>query len=182
MHPRLQRSFDRLEQQKAALLSDVAIWPAERVCFRPNPAAWSALDVLDHLVKVEKAAFEFIQKQLPKGAPVTLKDQLGRLMVICVMKSPMRVKAPSSVAEAIQPAQASDQVAIAAEWQQTRTELYNLLQSIQPDQMRRGLFHHPVSGWMTLPQAMAFLSAHLGHHNYQLKRLKHASSALSSSQ
>jgi hypothetical protein len=60
------------------------------------------------------------------------------------------------------------------QWVKNRERLFSLLDSLQPDQLSLGVFRHPVSGWMTMPQALAFLSAHIRHHEYQLDRLKSA--------
>jgi hypothetical protein len=47
-------TFSALEAQRAALLTDVAGWPAAVLAYRPAPGAWSAPEVLHHLVRVER--------------------------------------------------------------------------------------------------------------------------------
>ena len=177
MTPGLQQWFERLERQKRVVLSDLSRWSESAIRYRPEPAAWAALDVVDHLVKVEKASLEGINNQLPNGVPVTLKNRIGGLLVISVMKSPMRIKVPASVSMVL-PQSPTDQAEIARHWDEVRAEMGDLLRSLQPSQLRCGVFQHPVSGWMTMPQAMAFLSAHLRHHGYQLRRLKNATRGL----
>lgn len=177
MTPRLQQWFERLERQKRLVLSDLSRWSESAIRYRPEPAAWSAMDVVDHLVKVEKASLEGIHSQLPNEIPLTFKDRIGGLLVISVMKSPMRIKVPASVSMVL-PESTPDQAAIARHWDEVRAEMGDLLRSLKPSQLRCGLFQHPVSGWMTMPQAMAFLSAHLRHHGYQLRRLKNSTRGL----
>jgi len=131
------------------------------------------LDVLDHLVKVEEALLEAAHEQLPNGIPVTFKDRVGAFFVISVMRSPMRVKVPTS-ATMVLPEATTDSHDTAKRWSEVREQMANLLRSLQPEQLRTGLFRHPVSEWMTMANALAFLSAHLRHHEYQLNRLNSA--------
>ena len=173
MTPAIWRWFERLETQKQKVLTDVAGLSAAQLRFRPEPTAWSVPDVLDHLIKVEKALLEAVQDQLPNGTPLKFKDRVGASFIIAVMHSPMRVKVPAS-ASMVLPESRADSSKIAARWSEVREEMADLLRSLRPEQLSCGLFRHPVSGWMTMAQALAFLSAHLRHHDYQLNRLKSA--------
>ncbi len=166
--------FDRLERQKEAVLSRVVSWPKERLLFRHESNSWSTLDVVDHLVKVERSSLAAIRSSLPGGHPVTLKDRLGAFVVISIMKSPMRVKVPSSASEVF-PDSEADLVSVSEHWNQTRVILRKVLDSLSADQLRCGLLRHPVAGWMTMSGAMDFVSAHMRHHEFQLRRLEKGS-------
>jgi len=174
MTPGIRQLYEKLEMQKKTLLSEVALWSPAQVHFRPKPSAWSALDVLDHLVKVEVAVIDAVRSQLPDGNPMTLRDRVGALFILLVMLSPMRVKVPAAALTVLPEVMTDDASGIATHWEQVRGEMGILLQSLQLNQLDRALFRHPVSGWMTMRQAIAFLSAHLRHHEYQLDRLKYA--------
>lgn len=174
MTPGIRQLYEKLERQKKTVLSEVALWSPAQVRFRPKPSAWSALDVLDHLVKVEVALIDAVRSELPDGNPMTFRDQVGALIILVVMLSPVRVKVPPAALTVLPEVMTDDASDIAAHWEQVRGDMGILLQSLQPNQLNRGLFRHPVSGWMTIRQAIAFLSAHLQHHEYQLNRLKYA--------
>ena len=45
---------ERLEAQKAAMLARVSAWPAELQTRNPVEGEWSALQVLDHLVRTSE--------------------------------------------------------------------------------------------------------------------------------
>ena len=156
MTPFIRQSFERLQRQKETVFSGISTWSVERLQFRPEPASWSTLDVLDHLVKVEKGFLDAVQENLPECRPVTFRDRLGALMVICVMQSPIRVKVPASVAQVL-PEKAMNLSMITEQWQATREEMAQILTGLLPKQLRCGLFRHPVSGWMTTRQGMTFL-------------------------
>ena len=170
----LERRFERLERQKAALLSGISIWSTARLRFQPDPASWSVLDVLQHLVKVEEAFLRAVGANLPHGRALTLKDRVGALAVLGVMRSPIRVKVPARAAT-VAPEATEDLPLLTVHWDQAREKLGQLLNVLSPEQFCRGLFRHPVSGWMSVPQGLAFLSAHLRHHEYQVDRLEKAS-------
>ena len=175
MTPAVHRSFEELERRKNSLLAQLTQWSMERASFRPAPSNWSALGVLDHLVKVEQAALLDVQSRLPHGEPVPFKDRVGTYLVFAVMRSPLRVKTPVS-SSTVLPQPAGDFAALAGQWEMVRNDLRRLLESLQPEQFRCGLFRHPVAGLMTIPYALTFLSVHLRHHGYQLNRLEKATS------
>lgn len=175
MIPTLHRSFATLERQKLALLSSVSTWSDARLRHRPEPSVWSALDLLDHLVKVEIGTLAALRSNLPNGSPVTLRDRFGALMVNAVMLSPKRIKVPASAAQLVLPEPAAEPSTILERWSELRLDISDLLSSLSPQQLRCGLFRHPVSGWLTVSQALTFLSTHLTHHSrYQLVRLRQA--------
>jgi uncharacterized damage-inducible protein DinB len=169
----LLKSHEALERQKHAFLSRVAGLSTSQLHFRPVPGSWSVSDILDHLVRVEKELLTAVRAELPSGTARGLRDRIGAVFIICVMLSPMRVKAPASV-PGILPQTTTDPTNTALRWAEVRTEMADLLGRLRTDQLRAGLFRHPVSGWMTIQQALTFLSAHMRHHTYQLNRLMSA--------
>ncbi len=173
MSLRSQDLFAKLEREKQAMLSELTAWPMERISLRPGPTEWSALDVLDHLIKVEIAFLRSVREHLPNGHPITTRGRLQTILVISLMKSPLRVKVPAAL-KMVLPDREADPSGMAARWSLVRSDIGSLLQSLQPEQLRCGLFRHPVGGWMAIPNALAFLSAHLSHHRYQIRRIEAA--------
>jgi hypothetical protein len=49
----LSEAIDEMEQSRAELLELVSGWTAEQAAFRPDPEAWSASEVMEHLHTVE---------------------------------------------------------------------------------------------------------------------------------
>lgn len=162
--------FEKLQRQKQAVLSGLSDWPIERLQFRPAPASWSVLDVLDHLVKVKETCLNAVRANLPDGHPVPFRDRFGAWVVCCVIWSPLRVKVPGAAAQVL-PKGAASLPLITEKWQAARDEMAQLLSGLSLEQLRYGLFRHPI-GWMDIPQAIRFLSAHLQPHTYQLSRLE----------
>jgi hypothetical protein len=92
-------------------------------------------------MRVEKELLKAVQHELPNGITLTLRDRVGGLFIIAIMQSPMRVKVPAS-ASMVLPDLGADFSKIVKYWDEVRDKLGDLLQ------LRRGLFRHPVSGWI----------------------------------
>ena len=165
--------FATLEAQSAKLRKQVESLPPDQLTFSPTPASWSALHVLEHLIQVEAAYVCGLEENLVSLNVVTWKDRLGALAVQIAMRLPTRVKTPGSAA-AVTLRVSGDLLSLMARWEAVRSDLRARLNSLTLDQMRAGLFRHPVAGWMTAAQGLSFLSAHLIHHRYQLRRLESA--------
>lgn len=149
-------------------------WSTAKLAFRPAPDAWSAIEVLDHIVKVEDRITAAARIGLRAPHRIGLRDRLGFLFIDRLFRSRHRVKVPRSAADVL-PDRMAKLDSICRHWVLTRSELDDLLSSLSPIQFRVGVFRHPVSGWMTVPQILRFFSVHMQHHRFQLTRLSQAS-------
>jgi DinB family protein len=175
--PEVQHWFVKCEQLKGAMLAEVSAWSAERQNFRATPESWSAVCVLDHLVKVDRGVLDNIRHHLPAGRPVRFKNVSRGAMVFVALALPTRVGIPTG-AGPIGPEENAQLPVVTAQWNEVRSEISELLNSLQPEQFRTGLFRHPLSGWMNLHRTMQFLYIHMFHHKYQLARIRRASRTL----
>lgn len=133
--------------------------------------------MLDHVVKVEASVLRNMRNNLSAANKVTFRDRIGCWFVLGVMRSWVRVKVPAA-ARGVVPSDEMNPLLVNTRWLATRRGLSEVLKSVSASQLRCGVFRHPVSGWMTLPNTMAFLNAHLSHHLHQFARLKQASQRL----
>ncbi len=166
----IQRAFERLQSDKQRMLVRLAAWSPERLRFRSGDQSWSALDVLDHLVRVEEAVVASARKNSRRRHPVPWSDRLRSRMVVALMRSPLRVKVPQTVGHVI-PRNAEELEMVSRRWLATREEMLEVISALRPEQARFGLLNHPVGGWMDTRTALQFLSAHIRHHGYQLDRI-----------
>ncbi|MBB5342994.1 DinB family protein [Tunturibacter empetritectus] len=176
MQPSLLRSFQQLERQKTSLLASLSPWQPAQITFQPTPTSWCAFQVLDHILKVERATIEDIQANLPNGRAIQWKERTSTAAVICVMSLPTRIKVPES-ATMVLPDRPASLESLVPQWSALRLAMLPILNSLSEMQLTRGLFHHPIGGWMTPLNALRFLSSHIRHHRYQLTRLARASNA-----
>jgi hypothetical protein len=91
-------TFDDLERQRGALLADVAGWPAAVIAYRPAADAWTAAEVLDHLVRVEGGILAAAALGLAAAPRRGVRDQLGCAFIDRLFRSDRRVRVPASVA------------------------------------------------------------------------------------
>lgn len=159
---------ERLEEPRRVLLARVGAWPVELQARRPADGGWSALEVLEHLVRTEVGICGIVEKRLAAPQPIGLRDRMGFAMVERAFLSPRRVKVPDAVKE-IEPAESLGLAEVAARWEAARTELAALIP--RAEECRGGVFRHPVAGWMSFEQVLRFFEVHMVHHGYQLDRI-----------
>jgi hypothetical protein len=169
----------RIEQQKNAVLATVEAWPAELQALRRADGGWSALEVLDHLVRVETEIAAEVAKGLAEPRRLGVRDLLGFVFVQRVFLSRRRVKVPGAVKELVSRRRGLELGEIAGRWERARADLARLGREVEEAGCREGVFRHPVSGWMNFERVLRFFSAHLVHHGYQLERIGAAVGATS---
>ena len=173
----LDRTFQHLETQKAALLNIFASLPPARLHFSPAPGSWSAIQVLDHLQKTEHGITTLVVQTVPNPHKQSVSELVKSTLLRGLFLLPSRVKAPGSAPQ-ILPGEGLELPVIAERWAGTRLRLADVIAGFPPQTHPLGVFRHPVAGWMTMGQTLAFLSAHITHHNYQLRRLARAHARL----
>jgi len=160
--------MERLEQPRRALVERVGAWPEELQARRPADGGWSALEVLEHLVRSEVGICGLVEKHLAAPQPIGVRDRIGFAMVESRFLSPGRVKVPDAVKE-ILPCESLGLTEIASRWDAVRAELRML--AGRAEGCRGGVFRHPVAGWMSFEQVLRFFEVHMVHHGYQLDRI-----------
>lgn len=161
----------QLETQKQELLTHIKGWSPARLSYRPSPAAWSSVEVLDHLVKTEESILAFAKRGLAKPHRIGIRDRLGSLFIQKIFQTDRKVKVPAAAAQVL-PDRRLDLDSILQRWQSTRNDFAAFQRQLSPEQARLGIFRHPVCGWMGIPQIVAFFSVHMVHHGFQLSRLR----------
>ncbi len=170
VNAKLEPLFLKLERQRAHTLSVLSDWPLERLRFRPAENAWSALEVLDHLVRTERAMCDAAEKNLPWQKEVPLFDRAKLLALLCMFRFPVKVKVPTAVAT-ILPGNLLSLSEITEHWERERQRWQKLLRSPVCTRTEVAAVQHPVTGWIDVRGALFFLSVHLKHHAFQFKRL-----------
>ncbi len=162
-----------LDRERKAFLATLDPWPPGELCVRPAPRAWSAVDVLDHVAKTERAAFASMLENFNQPIRISLTDRLCGAFIIQLMRTPIRVRVPDRVAAAILPDGTADFTAVRRTWNDSQAELKEWVSRLETDPRSLAGFKHPVSGWMSVSQGLSFLASHVRHHRYQLVRIMH---------
>ena len=66
MRDRERKQLAKVETRRRELMAQADRMTAEQLTFRPLPNSWSALDVLEHLVKVEEGIVSRIRPREPR--------------------------------------------------------------------------------------------------------------------
>ena len=163
----------QLETKKSELLDSLSRWPGEHLRFRPADGGWSAVQVVDHLVRTEIEIVAAAKKGLAQPRRIGARDRAGTWFLQRVFESDRKVKSPGKVT-AIIPAEAPTLSECAERWDDARRELAALETRVGPEVAQMGIFRHPVGGWMTLDGVRDFFAVHIHHHGFQLAALERA--------
>ncbi len=163
-------AFEKIEQQKADILVRVEGWPIELLGFRPSEGEWSAVEVLDHLVRTEDAIQAAARIGLSKPHRIGLLDKLRTRSLSAVFRSDRRVKVPRRVTQVL-PGAGNTVNSVRDSWGLSRASLAQFLVTIPEALLSEGIFKHPVGGWMSVTGILGFLSDHITHHEFQLSRI-----------
>ena len=161
-----------LDRQKTALVAGVENWPAA-------PKEWTVPEIFDHLARTEREIVAIAQQGLSNPHRIGLRDKAGVLFVDYIFRSNRRVKTPTSV-KAVVPASDPHLPDVLARWELDRAATSAFVAGVPPEQMRGGIFRHPVAGWMNLADVLNFFSVHMIHHKFQIMRLKVSSDSFAS--
>lgn len=168
MHPDLKNRFLTLEEKKNFYVKFIGNHSVEQLNYSQGEE-WNLAEVMDHVIKVEAQTLHFV-----KGFDFSRKDEklgiiaaINSLLLKIALKSPLKFKVPTKV---VIPETKSREVLL-AEWKKLRKEMEAFLNSFPASKMHNFIFFHPRSGKLNISQTLAFLIAHMDHHNLQLKKI-----------
>lgn len=172
-------TFCRLERQKHELLTELGSWTPSRLAFQPAAEEWSALQMLDHILRTEREILLVVYRNERQPHRVGITDRIRTRFLQGVFRSDRKVRVPSS-AKIVLPGKAPELALLRSDWDEVRATLAQNIERLTVRSSGKGLFKHPVGGWMDVQSVLEFLSVHLLHHGFQLARLRVASEHLQS--
>ena len=170
MHPRIAGLVTYLEQSRAALLASIEGRTVEELEQRPEPEAWSALEILDHLSLVERrvagllTSMEGRARQL--GPERSTQSVLGSLDALALTTVTRPVQTPTA-ARPRGHLSLSDAI---AELQGTRAQLLAAMKALDGLALEEIAASHPILGELNLYQWMLFVGHHEVRHTSQIRR------------
>jgi len=164
-------AFATLDREKTNLLRSLEEWDEERLFTRPAPDQWCAIQVVEHLRKTEFAALESWQTNLKVRLHIVSgQERVKAALLACLMRLPVRVTVPAE-ARFVLPDRPTSKEDVLTAWANESLQLKEFLDCLPKSRQDYGAMYHPVAGWMTVRGAVAFLSAHLRHHQFQIRRI-----------
>lgn len=167
----LQNIFDKLEKQRAFIIHKTSEMTVEKYHFAPLNK-WSVGQILTHLLTSERLALVYMKKKV-LGLEIAENsgffDNLKMQVLKVSQRIPFRYRAPQIIVDNTPKELPLEEVVL--EWNQIRSELKNLAESIADKSSKKKIFKHPFMGRLNLIQGLTFIHEHIGHHWPQIKRL-----------
>lgn len=89
-------TFCTLEQQKHELLAELGSWTPSRLGFQPAAEVWSALEMLDHIIRTEREVLLVVYSNEHQPHRVGITDRIRTRFLQAIFRSDRKVKVPSS--------------------------------------------------------------------------------------
>ena len=169
MRARLRRLLDRIDHQRRTLLAEVDELGLEQLAFRPGKGSWSALEVVEHLVKVEEAIVSRIKPREPRTWREAVLGRLSLELISVSFLLGRRFKAPVPT---ILPQGGATLIDLGARWEAARQAMRRIVDGFGPPDFGRPMMRHAVLGLLTPAETLTFILRHIAHHRRQIARIR----------
>ncbi len=169
MRARARRQLDSIDRQRRALLAEVDELGSEQLVFRPAAASWSALEVVEHLVKVEEGILSRVRKREPRTWREAVRGRLSLELISLYFILGRRFRAP---VQAILPQGGATLTDLGARWEAAQHAMRRTFDEFEPADFARPLMRHPILGLLTPVETLTFILRHIAHHRRQVARIR----------
>lgn len=171
MDPLLQKEFDLLEGKKQELLAKLDQLEEATLQLAPNPDAWSVLQIISHLEKIDAGTHAYIEKKLSHN-PVLKKSgiftQIKSFALHLALKIPRaKYKAPKKLIA--KPTEESYSE-LKSKWKETRSKMEEIFEPMSEELLHAEFFNNINVGHIKILQQMSFLNLHFDRHRKQIDR------------
>jgi len=132
---------------------------------------WSVLEVLEHLMKAEKASLGYLNYKLSQGATFKkagLRQKYNGFIMKRAYNSIFKFTAP----EGVVPKGEYDSLdELIQDFMALRKELLDFIQNRQEEAFSLVMYKHPYFGRLTLFQMLVFFEGHFMRHSKQIDRI-----------
>lgn len=172
MNPKLKKEWTALEEEKKIFEREIRKANLIQQQYSPKPESWNMLQVLAHLVAVEKTSFDFlISKNYTNARPAKgIRHFFQSYLLSLGLLSPFRFKAPPI--QSLSPSRDIEAEALFLQWKKEGEKARLFLEKFPEEKLSYLIFRHPVAGWLTMEQTVKFLKEHIQHHHYQVRRIR----------
>lgn len=164
--------FERIEKQRIEVVSELDSLSDEQLHFNPEPESWNLLQVAFHVMTAERLSVISIKRKVKSQKDVSksgFKSTFRMIVLKFALKSSLKFKAPRGTdATGKNP----DYDKLKADWKTVRTDLKELIYSLDESTMRGEVFNHPRVGMINMKQTLEFMETHLAHHIRQMHGIK----------
>jgi hypothetical protein len=162
--------FEMYDLTRRALLDDLAGLNDDQLRRKPGLRQWSILQIVQHLVLAERDVMQYLpeRKELihrKRG----LRARIFYLVVILILRWNIRVPVP---AEGMVPDGNTSFSELRQKWDENMRWFREYVDSLEPEDLKRAVFSHPIAGPLTGPQAGTLAQCHFEAHLRQINNAK----------
>lgn len=154
------------------LFADLEKYSTEKLCKKPTPDAWSAIQVMHHLRLSEKYSLAYCEKKLsfkPKLKKAGILAAGRAVIVDLYLSSPFKFKAPAAISGDATP-NSGDLATIKKEWKRERDRLEKFINDLPAEYADKEVYKHPFGGRMSIKGMLQFFESHFRNHRKQIFR------------
>ncbi len=169
MQTELQRRFDEVERQRAALKTSALALSDTQLNWTPGPDTWSVRQIVQHLVLSDETVGRARDTHAiePEARMFrVLPRALRRRLVLSAFQHNLVLPLPSPN---VQPREDVPLPALLARWDKARDEMRRVLDTLRPSETR---YAHPVLGPLTATQMLELEQAHTAYHMRQKDKVQ----------
>ena len=158
---------DHLHRAQAKLLRAADVVPAERWATRPSPEAWSAAELIAHLIMVERAIVghaDRIRSKPPRPIPFLKRLHLPMALVESRL---IRRKTPIPLDTAL----VREKEQMLAELREVRERSVAFLTETREQDLRKFCWPHPFLGMLNAYEWLQMIASHEVRHTKQMKEI-----------
>lgn len=165
----IQEKFERLTQQRRALLQHLDSLSPEALSFKAGPDRWSITEVVEHLVIVEDNFLKQVttEKSTPQLDPESRSPQKYQT-VIKVMERDIEVDVPH---ESMEPHGHLDLDGLLGKWDDIRKKMQGYLTEINAESKDDMVYRHPYAGPLDIGETLYFIEVHFDNHVRHIDRI-----------
>jgi uncharacterized damage-inducible protein DinB len=166
----LREKFERYDRTRRALLGDLANLNDDQLKRKPSPSEWSILQIVQHLVLAERDVMQYLPE--PKELihrKRGLRARIFYVVVLLILRWNIRVPVPS---KGMVPDGNTSLSELHQQWDENLRWFRGYLDSLEPEDLKRAVFSHPIAGPLAGPQAGTLAQYHFETHLRQIKKVK----------
>jgi hypothetical protein len=167
MTPKLQQSWNKLEEQRKSLLEKLKTESDLVLNKRTETDKWSAIQVLLHEIAIEENTKSYFAKKIPEASiaqKAGFRNTYFYFLLNVALALPKKYKAPTHTIPS------SEELSLAEveqKWIKVRAELLGSIENLSDEILQKQLFKHP-AGKLSIYQAIDFMYLHHAHHKKQI--------------
>jgi len=163
--------FEELEKSRVALFKQLDGLNDKEINFKNDPAKWSVVQIIFHLVKSEQLTVIAFNRNLEKTQKLKNSGIMGffrHISLSIALKSSLKFKAPRMLSNM---PDKYDIQELKNKWDTIRNNFSEVLEKLPESIGNKATFKHPLAGWLNSNQMLDFLKNHFDHHNRQIQNL-----------